>query len=174
MPLCLHQIEKVSFSRKKCCTSVCPPILSYRRVGMLLITRQRARKRFPLLCLHGWFNYFFSTAKCFLDSRFLSAAIRPQMSFHSFSLSVFIKFHKSKNMFTSMKWREELHQFLFDIKPSGISHLQKCCFHCDAFVTLSGMRVIRNHIYHKDQMYQDHFIFKLSFKVLCWNLYQPH
>lgn len=147
-PLCLHQIEKVSFSRKKCCTSLCPPILSYRRVGMLLITRQRARKRFPLLCLHGWFNYFFSTAKCFLDSPLtFCIGIRPQMSFHSFSLSVFIKCHKSKNMFTSMKWREELHQYLFVIKPSGISHLHKCCFHYTAFMTLSGMSVIRNHIY---------------------------
>lgn len=38
-----------------------------------------------------------------------------------------------------MKWREELPQHLFDIKPSGISHLHKCCFHYNAFVILTSI-----------------------------------
>ncbi len=41
-PLCLHQIEKVSFSGEKCCTSLSLS-MSYRGVGMLLITRERVK-----------------------------------------------------------------------------------------------------------------------------------
>lgn len=65
---------------------------------MLLITRESDGK-IPLLCLHGRFNYFFSPAKCFLDSRFLSAVIQlPRMSLLSYVLSAFMNFLKGENV----------------------------------------------------------------------------
>ncbi len=140
-PLCLHQIEKVSFSGEKCCTSLSLP-MSYRGVGMLLITRESEGK-IPLLCLHGRFNYFFSPAKCFLDSHFLSAEIQlPQMSFLSYVLSAFMNFHKGENVHITFN--------------GGKNYILKwlCCIYSNVVVIL-WIIMYRNHISHMDRMVEN-------------------
>lgn len=160
MPLCLHQREKVSFSKEKKVLHFTVSAYELRGVGMLLITRESESKISIIIPL--WVvQLFLLSSEVFF--RFpLSFCCDSAITdvFPMFCSQLSWTFIKAK-MFSWTQWEEELH-LKMSLNEQIVFHWQKYRIYYNVVLILPVMRLKINYMYHMDQRHHT------SYKIMTW------